>query len=134
MASLPAFSKPVNLGAENIDGVTTWHVQVKSVPPAKPAAGKVVDVITVDLYAVQSDLTLRRVTVSDQETSKGATTSLGLNLDLTKYGEPVSVTLPAACSGTKVSGKAGAVERKISALFGGRFDPLQLLGRLAAHR
>jgi hypothetical protein len=90
--AIPQFGQPVDLGAETLDGVAVWHVQSKS-------TGSVTDTSTIDLYVTQSDLTLKRVILSESTTASPAMT-VTATVDLSQYGEPVSVSLPAACAGS----------------------------------
>jgi len=87
--ALPPLGQPVNLGAEALEGAAVWHVQAKSTGSATNAA-------TIDLFISQSDLTLKRIVMTATTNASPAATVTAA-VDLSQYGEPVSVSLPAAC-------------------------------------
>src|SRR5947209_1486125 len=90
--AMPQLGQPVDLGAETLDAVTVWHVQAKS-------TGSTPGTASIDLYISQSDLTVKRVVVHEAMTASPAL-DVTATIDLSQYGEAVSVSLPAACAST----------------------------------
>jgi hypothetical protein len=116
----PQFGQPVDLGAETLDGVAVWHVQAKS-------TGSTTDTAGIDLYITASDLTLKRVALSETTTSSPAMT-VTATIDLSQYGEPVLVSLPATCASSARA--LTSTQRSVLRSIGSMLQPQSLMSLL----
>jgi hypothetical protein len=82
-----------NLGLTTMNGSTVWHVQARGVMVYTWG----LHAATADFYIAQGDHTLRELDIRGTARLAGKTERDSIDERYSRYGEPVRVTLPAAC-------------------------------------
>lgn len=126
------FSNPVTVGAETIEGTGVWHVQSAGTIATGRQKGARTSgqPVHVDAYIAQGDNTLRRIALTGNAVSGKTTIAETLSADITRYNEPVRVTLPAACKVKVARGASLARSLPVRATL--PLDPLKLVRVLLA--
>jgi hypothetical protein len=87
-----------NLGISKVNGVPAWHLR-SVLAYSGPKGSKSLAVKDErDYYASTSTYLPVRIQRYYKDSSKGVTNTTRITLNLSKFGEPVHVALPAACS------------------------------------
>ena len=100
LEQLAAGGSVKSLGTETIDGVTTTHYQVSDLEVSKlsmlPKAlrNSNATVGPIDVWIGNGDGYVYRLTLSVDATEGGQSASVDLRVDLSKFNEPVHVTIP----------------------------------------
>ncbi len=100
LQQLEAAGSVKSLGTESIDGVDTTHYQVTNLDFAKLPHGAKLDALAhpsfgpIDVWIGNSDGYVRRESLSFTYSVAGQSGSMKARVDLSKFGEPVDVTIP----------------------------------------
>ena len=102
LAQLGAGGSVKSLGAETINGAETTHYQVTDIDISKlPQGAKVAALVhpkygPINVWIGKSDGYVHRMSMSFTYSAQGQSASLDMTIDLSKFGEDVHVTVPAA--------------------------------------
>jgi hypothetical protein len=102
------------VGTETIDGVETTHYQVTNLDPSKMPQGAKLEALAhpkygpIDIWIGNKDGYVYRESFSVSYSAAGQAASLSGQVDLSKFGEKVNVSIPPASAVVDASNLAGA--------------------------
>ncbi len=104
LKELEAAGTVKTVGTETIDGVQTTHYQVTNLDLSKLPQGEKLEALAhptygpVDVWIGNKDGYVYRESLSLTESIAGQSTSISMQIDLSKFGEKVNVAIPPASS------------------------------------